>query len=54
MRRWVCYGTSALLVAGAGAFLIFADDKGLGIFLVLVAATIARMLSINVAERTDT
>jgi hypothetical protein len=38
---------AAGLMAGAGGYLIFGDDKGMGIFAVLVAAVIARLLVLS-------
>ncbi|MCP3903669.1 MAG: hypothetical protein GY715_08550 [Planctomycetes bacterium] len=49
--RFVCYAISAVLLAGAGAFLLFGNDKGLGIFFVLIAAVLSRVLVLNIAER---
>ncbi len=46
-----CLVLSAALLGGAGAFLIFGRDKGLGIFLVLMAAVLSRVLVLNIAER---
>jgi hypothetical protein len=40
-----------MLVGGAGLYLILGSDKGLGIFLVLIAAIVSRVLVINIAER---
>ena len=40
-------------MGGAGAYLLFGQDKGLGIFLVLVAAVFARILVLNIGERID-
>ena len=37
-------------MGGAGVFLIFHPDKGLGIFAVLFAAVSARVLVINVPD----
>jgi hypothetical protein len=45
-----CYILATLLVGGAGVFLIFHPDKGLGIFAVLFAAVLCRVLVINVPE----
>ena len=47
----LCYLISALLLAGAGAYLILGEDKGLGIFAVLIAAILSRVLVLNIAER---
>lgn len=47
--RIVCYVVSALLLIGACAFTIYGPDRGLGIFFILFAAVISRVLVINVA-----
>jgi len=51
--RIACYWSSAVMLAGAGAYLLFGSNKGLGIFLVLIAAVLARVLVLNIAERHD-
>ena len=48
MLRIGCYILAALLLGGAGAYLIWGQDKGLGIFFVLIAAVLCRVLIINV------
>lgn len=48
--RIVCYVTGAAMLGGAGAYLIFGEDQGLGIFFVLVAAILNRVLILNLAE----
>jgi hypothetical protein len=48
--RIVCYVTGAALLGGAGAYMIFGEDTGLGIFFVLVAAVLNRVLILNLAE----
>jgi hypothetical protein len=48
--RWICHLVAALLVGGAGTYLVLGRDKGLGIFLVLVAVIVARVLVINIAD----
>jgi hypothetical protein len=45
-----CYILATLLMGGAGLYLIFGRDKGLGIFCVLFAAVLCRVLVINVPE----
>jgi hypothetical protein len=51
--RWVCHVVAAMLVGAAALYLLFGQDKGLGIFLVLVAAIVARVLVINVADELE-
>ena len=51
VKRWTCYVVAAGLVAGAAIVLYVVQDKAIGIFLILVAAVLARILAINVAER---
>jgi len=46
----LCYTTSALCLGGAGAYFIYGSDKGLAIFLVLVAAILCRVLILDIAE----
>ena len=53
MIQTVCWVTAAGLMAAAGAYLLLGTDKGLGIFLVLVAAILARILVINVPEHLE-
>ena len=48
--RSACYILAALLLGGAGAYLIFGRDKGTGIFAVLIAAILCRVLVLNIAE----
>ena len=50
MKRAICYTLSACLLVGAGAYLLRGDDKGLGIFFVLIAAVLCRVLILNIAE----
>jgi hypothetical protein len=51
-RGWriLCYITGAMLLVGAGAYLILGEHPGLGIFMVLVAAVLNRVLILNLAE----
>jgi hypothetical protein len=49
--RAVCYTASALCLGGAGAYFLYGSDKGLAIFLILIAAIVCRVLILNVAER---
>lgn len=46
-----CYILSALAIMAATAFMLFADDKALGVFFVIIAVIVARVLILNVAER---
>jgi hypothetical protein len=51
--RYTCNVVAALLLGGAGAYLLFGADKGLGIFLVLGAAVTCRVLVISIPEALD-
>ena len=53
MLKVLCYVVSALALGGAGAYLIWGQDRGLGVFAVLFAAILCRVLILNVAERFD-
>ncbi len=44
------YILAAVLLGGAGAYLMFSANKGLGIFFVLMAAVLSRVLVLNVPE----
>ena len=46
-----CYIVSACALAAACAHMIFGTDRVLGIFLVIVAVILARVLILNIAER---
>jgi len=48
--RPACYILAALLLGGAGAYLMFGEDKATGIFAVLIAAILCRVLVLNIAE----
>ncbi len=50
MIRIGSYILATLLLGGAGAYLMFGHDKGLGIFFVLMAAVLCRVLVINVPD----
>ncbi|MCA9290323.1 MAG: hypothetical protein KDA25_04285 [Phycisphaerales bacterium] len=52
VRLW-CNVIAAIVFAGAGAYLLLGADKGNGILGLLLAAMIARVLVLNVAERFD-
>ncbi len=47
--RILCYITSAAALLGAAAYLARGEDKGLGVFLVLIAVVISRILILNIA-----
>jgi len=47
--RILCYVVSAAALLTAAGYLARGDDKGLGVFLVLLAAVISRVLVLNVA-----
>lgn len=51
-RAWriVCYVTGAIALGGAGAYLIFGKNDGLGILFVLIAAILNRVLILDLAE----
>ena len=51
--RWACYILSGLLMLVAGGLIILLENKSIGIFAALIGAVMARVLSINVAERFD-
>jgi hypothetical protein len=44
-----CYLVGAVLLGGALLYVLFGNNKGLGIFFVLVAAILCRVLVINLA-----
>ncbi|MBT8486690.1 MAG: hypothetical protein HKO59_08710 [Phycisphaerales bacterium] len=53
-RRWVRragHALAAVLLGGAGLYLIYGEDKGTGIFAVLIAAILCRLLVIDLDER---
>ena len=43
-----CLVLAAVLLIGAGAYLVLGTDKGLGIFLVLIAAILCRPLVLDI------
>jgi len=45
----LCYLTSAAAILGAATYLALGSDKGLGVFFVLLAVIIARVLILNIA-----
>lgn len=47
--RISCYLASAAALLGAAGYLARGDDKGLGVFLVLIAVILSRVLILNVA-----
>lgn len=47
----LCRGAALATFGGAAAYLLFGADKALGIFVVLVAAIVSRILILDVAER---
>ena len=49
----VSYAAAVLIVAGAGAYMILSPDKGLGIFFVLLAAELCRLLVIDLGGWLD-
>ena len=51
VRKAVCYTISALALGGAGAYLLFGENDGLGIASVLLAAVVSRVLVLNIAEQ---
>ncbi|MHC5113791.1 MAG: hypothetical protein ACYTGP_05125 [Planctomycetota bacterium] len=51
--RVACNCASAGLLIGSCAYLLFGSNKGLGIFMVVVAAVLSRVLILNIAERHD-
>jgi len=51
LLRPVCYISSAAALGGAGSYLLFGSNKGLGILLVLTAAILCRILILEIAER---
>ena len=50
-RFYSCYVLSALALIAATGHMIYGTDKVLGIFLVIVAVILARVLVLNIAER---
>ena len=44
-----CYILSALMLIGACAYTIYGEDRGTGIFLILFAVVLSRVLVINIA-----
>ncbi|UCD75195.1 MAG: hypothetical protein JSV91_15600 [Phycisphaerales bacterium] len=49
MIRVGCYILSALMLIGACAYTIYGADRGLGIFFILFAVVLSRVLIINIA-----
>jgi len=47
--RWTCYILSGMLMLVALSLILWLDDTFIGIFAALIAAVLARVLSINVA-----
>lgn len=51
--RWTCYIFSGILMLIALAMILWLDDKSIGIFAALIAAVLARILTINVAGQLE-
>ena len=49
MIRKGCYILSALMLIGACAYTIYGPHRGLGIFFILIAVVLSRVLIINIA-----
>ncbi len=48
-----CWTAGAIGFTSAGGYLIFGSDKGLGIFLVIIATITCRFLLLDLAPRFD-
>ena len=53
MLHTVCYLVSAVALVGAGAYVIFGEQKALGILAVLIAAVLSRVLILNIVHQKD-
>jgi hypothetical protein len=53
MKTAIANVIGALALGGAGAYLMFGSNKGLGIFLVLVAAILCRILILGPGDTHD-